>query len=407
MFLGKSLKVLFPLRRMRRRGGNLPQPAQFRPAFECLEDRRLLTSMPAIFQDNLVLPANLPATAGVSQVLVPSLVVQQNVPFAARVAELEYTGASSITNVAISWGDGSASVGYDKQLSSDLFDEFGSHRYATAGVFQITVRIDLANQISVLAVGSALVIPPISPEGSPLSASAASTGEVTFFQAYVQMPPAQNHGESGSSGPSDHGSPAASFRAILFSQSANTPIAPAGPTLIAISGGEGRTSDGLHFTNGLRPSGFEDSGSQGDALGRTEILESHGPMQAIRSRATTAASAELQAEPASIPRATAVSDSHLANLSLLLVAKSEPHDPMLDGLPDAELERLTFLGSASLVIASQFSSVKAFESGTEKSGLSTHTGNLIAELIMLVGCLLLGPGKAPPARGAIMKCGNR
>jgi hypothetical protein len=220
----------------------------------------LLFSGNFAFQANLQLMQDNPHwPISLTNVYGPALDLTEGVSFSGTLAQFTYANAPALTADSIAWGDGSSSAPTVVPGSNGQFDLQGSHTYQTTGIFSITIQVSWADGVTLTIHGSAsvlIVYPENAGTSTQVSAgvpeSPSSSGivlvagdfSIQYQPSYEPQTP-EAHGGQGlpyaspppspfpapngkSDGPesNDRGSPAVSFRAVLFSVSANTPIQP-------------------------------------------------------------------------------------------------------------------------------------------------------------------------------------
>jgi hypothetical protein len=214
--------------------------------------------------------------SSLTRVYGPSLSLSEGVPFNGLVARFTYPQAPALVADSIAWGDGSSSTLTVIPYADGQVDLQGNHVYQTTGLLSITIQVTWADGTSLVIYGSAVVgLSPVaytavSAAGTsslvlssvyPSSAGGYAKGPAVLSEFQLWYGPAapSPHGGPGPAeanlpppGKSDmppgidRGSPAVSFRAILFSVSANTPLGPSVSITVAASMPSGPTTAGLH-----------------------------------------------------------------------------------------------------------------------------------------------------------------
>jgi hypothetical protein len=196
------------------------------------------------------------SSTGPSSVYAPALNLEQGTAFTGVVARFNHAASPALLTDSIAWGDGSYSTPTVVSYADGHYDLVDSHTYNAAGIETITIQISWADGSSLAIHGGALV----STTGVTSSAggyggggtSPATSGSLfgfvvlSFeFSAPAQGPngqpqasppplPVGSHGGRGMGPPAgEPGSPADSFRAVLFSPAANSPVEPGNPVAVS------------------------------------------------------------------------------------------------------------------------------------------------------------------------------
>jgi hypothetical protein len=403
------------------RSRNHPSQVRRRPHLEALEDRTLLSSTPAILREHLaiVVPGqrSAPATADVFD---PTVVV--NSPFTVTVARftlpavplnscvaLDYSSSapSAFTEQAIvDWGDGTLSLGVIESSGSGQFTVVGTHAYTAAGLYMKSTLITLPDQSTIVVSGAIEVFNP------PLSGFGGFGGGGGLFSggggsgSTPNSPPA-----SGNPGPSsppvsanDHGSPAVSFQAILFSPAANTPIGPgSGASAPSQRTGYFYPPANAAPMSNSPPLRIQESGTREDNAGIVDVvpkpLLQDFASAPLRFSGVSEENAAVPTIAVKMPETSQPADLYPEDLLPALVCVRSTSDLLYAGLPDDELEHVTALALAGFTPALVGPVAEGLaQAGKPESDDDTKTDDhsvLAVEALVLVVCLCMWPNRRP------------
>jgi hypothetical protein len=348
-----------------------------------------------------------PATA---DVFAPTVVVGfVNTPFTVAVASFTLPGAppNAVVGVAsgaaftfteqaiVDWGDGTLAPGMIESTGSGQFMVVGTHTYAAAGSYITSTVITLPDQSTIIVSGAIQVF------GSLLESPGGFFGGGGGFGGTPNSTPA-----SRSAGPSsppvsanDHGSPAVSFQAILFSPAANTPIGPGiSAPAPALRTGYYYPSTNAVLMSNATPLKAQESGSQEDHPNFVNVipLQVPGNLTAltVAPLGLTEESASPLAAMASAPPETPFQYTGLLLEDSLPELACLPRglDLLHAGLPDDELERVAAMALARVTPAL----VGAVGEGLRQTAApelvqESQTADRGALAVVLVVCLCMWP----------------